>query len=352
MNSPSHPNNLPTSTLWGSDNPVIPHPHLGWAILWVVFLLVAQTVIVMVVALLYLAVLSPANVEKLLVENQANMVLVATLATFVTAVLVVGVLYRRHASRRIGLRGMTLWHCILVVLSVLPVQILASEVTNWASTILPSWNLDLGDIIGPMNLGLTFVAVCLLPGIGEEIFFRGFLSRGLIAHHGVWCGSLMTALLFGLVHGDPVQIAGTFVLGVYLQLIFLTTRSLLGPMLLHVLNNLLALLTYRAADMLPLPGLNTHGLEGEVAFVPVPVLMLAGVCTGLLVVLLIQTRSVWILPDGARWMSGYGTAEIPPNAVDAQMKSARTSRVPYLLFMGIAYITLVLTLFRFAQGFI
>ena len=65
----------------------------------------------------------------------------------------------------------------------------------------------------PSPWWLLLVAGCILPGFGEEIFFRGFLSRGLVGRHGVIGGTLIASLLFGLIHVDPVQASGAFLLG-------------------------------------------------------------------------------------------------------------------------------------------
>ena len=36
-----------------------------------------------------------------------------------------------------------------------------------------------------------------LPAVGEELFFRGLLGRGLIARHGLVLGTCLAAALFG-----------------------------------------------------------------------------------------------------------------------------------------------------------
>ena len=48
---------------------------------------------------------------------------------------------------------------------------------------------------------------------------------------------------FGLLHLDPPHVVATAVMGVMLQYAYLTTRSLWVPVLLHFLNNSLAILS-------------------------------------------------------------------------------------------------------------
>jgi membrane protease YdiL (CAAX protease family) len=75
------------------------------------------------------------------------------------------------------------------------------------------------------------------PGIGEELMFRGFLGRGLVGRYGVVAGVVLTSLLFGLIHLIPSQAIFAALMGIPLHYVYLTTRSLWLPMLLHFLNN-------------------------------------------------------------------------------------------------------------------
>jgi hypothetical protein len=61
-------------------------------------------------------------------------------------------------------------------------------------------------------------------------------------------GVLLTSFLFGLMHLNPPQAVGAAALGVALHCVYLTTRSLLLPMLLHCANNTVALFMSRSAD--------------------------------------------------------------------------------------------------------
>ena len=51
---------------------------------------------------------------------------------------------------------------------------------------------------------------------------------------------LMTSFLFGLIHILPCQGIMAAVMGVVLHYVYLTTRSLVAPMLLHFFNNALS----------------------------------------------------------------------------------------------------------------
>jgi len=92
----------------------------------------------------------------------------------------------------------------------------------------------------PWGLGVLIFGVG--PALGEELWCRGFLGRGLIANHGVVKGVLLSSLLFGIMHVEPRQVAYATVLGVILHCVYLWTRSLFMPMLLHFMNNSLSMI--------------------------------------------------------------------------------------------------------------
>jgi membrane protease YdiL (CAAX protease family) len=93
----------------------------------------------------------------------------------------------------------------------------------------------------------------LAPGIGEEIFFRGLLQRGLRRWLGPIGGLLATAVLFGSFHGDLVHAAGAFGLGLYLGGIAEITGGTRAAIGCHIVNNLAAVsgLTLPAQQALP-----------------------------------------------------------------------------------------------------
>ena len=85
---------------------------------------------------------------------------------------------------------------------------------------------------------MIMLAVIMAP-IFEEIVFRGIIQKGMInkgmnPNSAIW----ISALIFGLVHGNPWQFVGAVLLGYVLGIVYYKTQSLLLPMLLHGFNNL------------------------------------------------------------------------------------------------------------------
>ncbi len=92
---------------------------------------------------------------------------------------------------------------------------------------------------------MIITAVFMAP-IFEEIVFRGIIQKGMInngmsPNKAIW----ISALLFGLVHGNLWQFAGALLLGYVLGLVYERTKSLLLPILMHAFNNLMATLMFK-----------------------------------------------------------------------------------------------------------
>jgi membrane protease YdiL (CAAX protease family) len=146
-----------------------------------------------------------------------------------------------------------------------------------------------------------FVAIAvfggLFPAVGEELFFRGFLGRGLVARWGRTWGVILTSSLFGLMHLQPLHVVMATLIGLCLHAVYLWTRSLLAPILLHAIYNCHAsFLGALARNAQPDVGIDEH--------VP-PALALTGLFAFLgLVSLLYRSRVRWVLADGKDWSPG------------------------------------------------
>ncbi len=91
-----------------------------------------------------------------------------------------------------------------------------------------------------MVLALLFVAVT--PALCEELMFRGYLQRQVERSLGVAWSIVLVGLVFGLFHLRPTQVLPLATLGVYLGFSVWVTGSLWAGVLVHLLNNGLAVI--------------------------------------------------------------------------------------------------------------
>lgn len=99
-----------------------------------------------------------------------------------------------------------------------------------------------GDSVGSLIVSILIVGV--LAGFSEELFFRGTFQRLMTPGHGsatvaIW----VTAFIFSAIH---LQFYGFFprlLLGAYLGYLLVWSGSLWLPVLIHVINNSLVVLS-------------------------------------------------------------------------------------------------------------
>jgi hypothetical protein len=109
---------------------------------------------------------------------------------------------------------------------------------------------------------LELVATAIMPGIMEELAFRGILFRWIEDFGGSWAALLVTSALFGLAHilNPNATWFSSFAIaveaGVLLGGAYMLTRSLWLPMGLHAAWNF----TQGEIFDVPVSGIDEHGL--------------------------------------------------------------------------------------------
>jgi membrane protease YdiL (CAAX protease family) len=91
---------------------------------------------------------------------------------------------------------------------------------------------------------LSFLSVVIAAPLLEEIFFRGILLEGFLHNYSPWKAILLSALIFGGIHINPMQVPGAFIIGLFLGWVYWKTRTLLPVILIHFINNLISFLLY------------------------------------------------------------------------------------------------------------
>ena len=100
---------------------------------------------------------------------------------------------------------------------------------------------------GDLNPVFLFIALALTPAICEELLFRGYLQRQVERGWGTVASVVVVGVLFGLYHLRLSQVIPLSLLGVYLGFVVWATGSLWAGVLVHLLNNGLAVVASTAA---------------------------------------------------------------------------------------------------------
>lgn len=90
------------------------------------------------------------------------------------------------------------WLCFLIVMALLVIPI-CTVVYFFVDASLLAFERFAGLGLAAIIPGLIYAI--LQTGFSEELFFRGFLAKRLIARFGFHKGNLLQSLLFGAIHG-------------------------------------------------------------------------------------------------------------------------------------------------------
>jgi membrane protease YdiL (CAAX protease family) len=100
-------------------------------------------------------------------------------------------------------------------------------------------------------IGITIgvLTMVLLAPVVEEITFRGLLFGALAPRLGVVASAVLTAVLFGAVHGDLVLFPTLAALGLINAFAYAATGNLWVPIALHAFNNTLGAIVLVATSL-------------------------------------------------------------------------------------------------------
>ncbi len=107
-----------------------------------------------------------------------------------------------------------------------------------------------GEVTGVVGALIYYFTVAVVPPIAEEFIFRGAIL-GSLRKHGDAFAIIISAIFFGLAHGNFLQTPVTFLTGLVLGYITVKSNSIIPAIILHFVNNSLAVVsefTYKAIN--------------------------------------------------------------------------------------------------------
>jgi uncharacterized protein len=241
-------------------------------------------------------------------------------------------------KREVGMRRPAALHILIVLMVVPAFMILADGLQELFVQITglqrPAATESLNATFRYVPWIVTVTAVALGPGFVEEIWCRGFLGRGLIARYGFVTGILLTSTLFAAMHLDPSQLLIFMLMGAYLHFVYLASRSIWVPILLHMLNNGLAILIIMNSDLYVAAErykINSEGLRSVTELAALGLLVFASVA--LWTSRAVVTKKVPV--EGTEPADfDYPRIAVPPPESGASVKYAAVSPAAMMLAIG------------------
>lgn len=103
---------------------------------------------------------------------------------------------------------------------------------------LPDWMGATFDVLQSGWLGIICISV--LGPVLEEMLFRGAITKVLLQRYSPVKAIILSALVFGIFHINPAQVAGAILSGGLFAWLYYKTGSLVPGILIHILNNSLS----------------------------------------------------------------------------------------------------------------
>lgn len=136
---------------------------------------------------------------------------------------------------------------------------------------LPDWSGD--SLTGMLGSRWGYLAICIFAPLVEELVFRGAILRALLGTiQSHWMAIILSAMIFAVIHFNPIQMPHAFFLGLLLGWMYYRTGSIIPGIMLHWVNNTVAYAIYNIfpqyhdASLLQLFGGNTTKVALAVLF--------------------------------------------------------------------------------------
>jgi hypothetical protein len=109
---------------------------------------------------------------------------------------------------------------------------------------IPNYMEDAFDAMSKSILG--FLGICIVGPVMEEIMMRRIILTEIREATGKkWLGIIISAAIFAIVHGNPIQVVFAMPAGILLGWLYCRTGSLLVPICVHIMNNTFSFITMR-----------------------------------------------------------------------------------------------------------
>ncbi|MBM3702542.1 MAG: CPBP family intramembrane metalloprotease [Actinobacteria bacterium] len=182
------------------------------------------------------------------ISNASFTVLYGIQTALMLAVVWFFAIFRRKSNLRdLGLRyysiAKTIWYSFLSLLAIFFVSFLYMFLMNSLFGIEnPGSKIEI--LVGNRSISsnILLVVVAVIAPFSEEVFFRGFLYSAFKKSWGVNVALLLSSFLFAIVHLELYSFIPLIIIGWLLAYLFEKTKSLLMPIFLHGVYNLILIL--------------------------------------------------------------------------------------------------------------
>lgn len=107
--------------------------------------------------------------------------------------------------------------------------------------IVDNTEMFLLDFSQPYKVVLAFIGTAIVPAFAEELLFRGLIISNL-KPYGAGTAVIVSSVLFGLMHQNPVQLLYATAAGLVFGYVYIKTESIWCCVAVHFVNNFVSVL--------------------------------------------------------------------------------------------------------------
>lgn len=251
---------------------------------------------------------TPETYQDFVFDNSLSLVLTVG----VPAILVACLLTRSPASAlRLKMPSLSILGIAIVLPFLLhPSVIWLGEAIQYLYPINPGMKAataGLEQMLGTAPLYAMLIAIAFVPGVFEELAFRGIILTGLEKDARPSSAIFVSAAFFGITHGILQQSLNAFVIGILLGYVAVRCGSLIPTIIMHILHNGITVILSREGTADAISGLLIDHNGGKI-YSPAVAVIGALVAIVLLVILhkITKSHDVDPVPESESPQGVYG----------------------------------------------
>lgn len=128
---------------------------------------------------------------------------------------------------------------LLVAVFFILYSVLLNQLIAWSGlhALFPTYSEIATGLFESNVIIITYVSVVLLAPVSEELIYRGLVYRRIRDYLGVKNAIIISALIFGLIHGNAVQFIFAFAIGLAMAAVYERYRTIWAPIAAHMAVN-------------------------------------------------------------------------------------------------------------------
>lgn len=120
-------------------------------------------------------------------------------------------------------------------------QSLFSKMSGQDVDLFATYN-KLSGVVYSGGLVVQIIASAILAPLAEELLFRGLIYKRIRTYTTMLPAMLISALVFGIIHGNIVQFLYAFIIGLFLAFVYERFKTIIAPFIFHAGANLIAVI--------------------------------------------------------------------------------------------------------------